>query len=468
MKRLLYIALIAFLYSCTQEVDTESPIGVVELSGLFVEDFQNHSPEKRVNEMSEWIHIYPEEVDLVLTHTGTNESFTLSYDPNNFWQGYQFSVPVGDYTYLSEVNGEMTSPFLPYSASGNLVVTDQGAELILEATTDYGLLTLNSQDFEQAEVNAGSGYEDFFSLPERNVHYIYLRNGVEGTVRASQGEESIEAGFSMGRYQHSHFVPRHDNGNLNVVGLELGEFSLEEHGISMGEEQLRYIRDYEGNLYKVVQIGDQFWMAENLRSKAFCNGDEIAFEPAGDGWAYLDGADYVYSREPLFSYLNNDPTLEKPFGLYYNSIAAMDERNICPCGWKVPSREDFEELLEFAGGDETGSHALRQRGTEYWRYPNDGALDSYGFKAIPGGFLSVGFTEWTYPDHYFYYTFEVANFWTTSPHWASSGLPIDHPDFRMFEVEHFGLRSEDIGGYYYFGREDMEQVLGFNIRCIKE
>ncbi|MBS9525271.1 fibrobacter succinogenes major paralogous domain-containing protein [Litoribacter alkaliphilus] len=470
MQRFLFIVLITFLFSCTQEVDTESPIGVVKLSGLFVEDFQNHLPASRVIEMSEWIHIYPEEVDLVLTHTGTNESFTISYDPNNFGQGYQFSLPVGDYTYISEVEGEMTSPYLPYSASGNLAVTDQGAELILEATTDYGLLTLNSQEFEQAEVNAGSGYEYFFSLPERNVHYIYIRNGREGTVRATQGEESIEAEFAVGRYQHFHFVPRYDYGNLNVIGLELGEFSLEEHGIPVGGEQLRFIKDNDGNLYKVVRIGDQYWMAENLRSTTFCNGDELTYEPAGDGWAYDEGGfSWVYNTNPIYTYMLNDSSLVKSFGLYYSSIVPMDERNICPCGWKVPSRSDFERLVEYIGGELEASRALRQRGTEYWPYPNDESTDIYGFNAIPAGVVITGSFESMVRGFYFYRLFEASLFWTTTETWSDPGFTPSDPEFTKYDIYSFLISDQTaLFNPTGFAVEDLDSFSGINIRCIKE
>lgn len=48
------------------------------------------------------------------------------------------------------------------------------------------------------------------------------------------------------------------------------------------EESINTIIDYEGNVYKTVQIGNQTWMVENLRSTKYPNGQEISYHKIDD------------------------------------------------------------------------------------------------------------------------------------------------------------------------------------------
>ena len=79
-------------------------------------------------------------------------------------------------------------------------------------------------------------------------------------------------------------------------------------------------------------IGDQIWLAENLKSTHYCDGTEIP-----DVVAY-----------------NNDDSLADIYGLLYTWDAAMNGSNIpssqgaCPCGWHVPSDEEWIELETFS------------------------------------------------------------------------------------------------------------------------
>jgi hypothetical protein len=92
--------------------------------------------------------------------------------------------------------------------------------------------------------------------------------------------------------------------------------------------------DYDGNVYKTVNINGQVWMAENLRATHFSNGDEIRMAKSNIEWSNLN--------TPGISagFLNVDST----GGYFYNGYTLIDERNVCPLGFHVPNNRDIAQL----------------------------------------------------------------------------------------------------------------------------
>lgn len=102
-----------------------------------------------------------------------------------------------------------------------------------------------------------------------------------------------------------------------------------------GEES---VLDAAGNNYATRQIGEQCWMASNLRTTAYANGDPlIAASNAEEFFSTDDGAWCWYQD-------NND--YDDPYGKMYNPKAVQDDRNVCPVGWHVPSEEDWITLMQ--------------------------------------------------------------------------------------------------------------------------
>ena len=97
--------------------------------------------------------------------------------------------------------------------------------------------------------------------------------------------------------------------------------------------------DVEGNIYKTVTIGNKTWMAENLKSKKFRNGDPIVNIKDNQEWSKLTTA----------AYCSYDNTIENEikFGLLYNFYAVKDLRNIAPEGWHVASSKDWYDLIQY-------------------------------------------------------------------------------------------------------------------------
>lgn len=104
--------------------------------------------------------------------------------------------------------------------------------------------------------------------------------------------------------------------------------------------------DIEGNNYRTVQMGNQNWMAENLRVTHYQNGDPIPNITNGNQWTNLNSGAWVYHR-------NDSTTSHCPEGKLYNHFAVRDSRNICPQGWHVPDELELRELLQFADPNAT-------------------------------------------------------------------------------------------------------------------
>lgn len=138
------------------------------------------------------------------------------------------------------------------------------------------------------------------------------------------------------------------------------------------------IEDIDGNHYAIVQIGDQWWMAENLKVTRYRNGDPVPYLPFGQEWWNLsEGAYGIYDDQSANI---------KRYGCLYNWYTVNDTRNIAPTGWHVATENEWEKLIGMFGGDEAAGAALKTAGTAIWNPPNTGATNESGFSALPAGF----------------------------------------------------------------------------------
>jgi len=136
--------------------------------------------------------------------------------------------------------------------------------------------------------------------------------------------------------------------------------------------------DIEGNTFKTIKIGNQVWMAENLKVTHFRNGDPIPQISDDSQW-------YDLTSGACCNY-DNDSSKVEVYGRLYNWYAVNDSRKIAPSGWHVPSDAEWQTLIDYLGGDEVAGGKMKETGTEYWIEPNTGATDESGFSALPGGF----------------------------------------------------------------------------------
>ena len=153
------------------------------------------------------------------------------------------------------------------------------------------------------------------------------------------------------------------------------------------------VTDYDGNVYHTVTIGSQCWMRENLKVTHFNNGDTI---PDGTGKGNISGQTIPY----MFN-INDDSNNTATYGKYYTFYTVVDSNNLCPTGWHVPSKYDWNILTAQLGPASTDGAAMKEAGIIHWYTPNTGATNSSGFTALPAqmrwssnSFISTGTTAY--------------------------------------------------------------------------
>jgi len=147
------------------------------------------------------------------------------------------------------------------------------------------------------------------------------------------------------------------------------------------------LTDIDGNVYQTIKIGDQWWMAENLKVTHYRNGEAISNVTDNLQWTNLSSGAYC-----IHNYADDVET----YGLLYNWYTVNDSRNIAPAGWHVPTDEEWKQLEMFLGMSQTDADnfgwrgtdeggKLKEEGTTHWIDPNTGATNESGFSALPGG-----------------------------------------------------------------------------------
>jgi uncharacterized protein (TIGR02145 family) len=196
------------------------------------------------------------------------------------------------------------------------------------------------------------------------------------------------------------------------------------------------VTDKDGNVYKTVTIGTQVWMAENLKTTKYLNGDSIGTTtpPTMDissksspeyQWAYGGGESNVAA-----------------YGRLYTWFAVTDSRNLCPAGWHVPTDAEFSTLITYLKGDTIAGGKLKETGTTHWYSPNTGATNETGFTALPGGYRGYEGS---------FYFMGYAGYW-----WSATEYDANNAWYR---------------GLYYNGNYDHNlsnsKMAGFSVRCLK-
>jgi len=161
------------------------------------------------------------------------------------------------------------------------------------------------------------------------------------------------------------------------------------------------ITDYDGNVYNTIRIGDQIWIAENLKVTHSSNGTAIPLVESTSSWDALTETDKAYC------WYNNSSSNGNTYGALYTWAAAMNGsessdakpsgvQGVCPSDWHLPSDAEWKQLemylgmsqaeanLEgYRGTDEGGK--MKETGTTHWNSPNTGATNESGFTALPAG-----------------------------------------------------------------------------------
>ena len=180
---------------------------------------------------------------------------------------------------------------------------------------------------------------------------------------------------------------------------------------------------YAGVDYSTVQIGDQCWFAENLRTTTYLNGDAIP-------------QDWISTTSGSMGFYNNGPA----YGGLYNWYAVDDARWLCPSGWHVPTDGEWTILTDHLGGESVAGGQMK---TNYGWFNGGNGTNSSGFSGLPGGGRYDYGGGFSFAGYYGYC-------WSSSPNGSNAW-------YRFLSSN-----SESVGRSYS-GQGD-----GFSVRCVRD
>jgi uncharacterized protein (TIGR02145 family) len=286
----------------------------------------------------------------------------------------------------------------------------------------------------ETDVNGGNSYTISATQQLLSVPYALFSNSVSSSVSAAGDtlyigtQAYVIPGISAANGGGQSGVSAHTCGAPNVHNPEKTYGTL---------------TDQEGNVYKTIVIGNQEWMAENLKTSIYRNGNSIPNITSSQWFSLNNGA---------FCSYNNETTAECPLGKLYNWFAVADSRNLCPAGWHVPTNDDWNTLVEEL--DPTSNTALygvqsaivggklKSTETNNWMSPNVSATNESGFSALGGG------------GRYFNGFFDLGNYgiW-----WTSTSVDSGSASSRfIYHTNGDFAKSSNL-------KQD-----GFSVRCVRD
>ena len=209
------------------------------------------------------------------------------------------------------------------------------------------------------------------------------------------------------------------------------------------------VTDLDKNTYKTIKIGDQWWMAENLKVTQYNDKTAIPNITDNDTWEGLSSGAYC-------AYEDNGSNVAT-YGYLYNWYA-VETGELAPTGWHVPTDEEWKELEMALGMSQSEADNSGERGTnegsklagraDLWYdgdLENDSEFGSSGFAGLPAGYRDGSGA--------FYLITAVAYFWS-----ASEEFLTDYAWYRGLYCSNSDVYRSNYNSKQY----------GFSVRCVRD
>lgn len=368
-------------------------------------------------------------------------------------------VPQG-IPYQAVIRDTQGNPILNQSISVKLSLHDQTADgtIVYEethstSTNGVGLFSLtfgtgvptigtftsinwsSSYKFLNVQTDIGNGFID--NGTQQLMSVPYALHAQTATVQVAENGISRVSEFGDTLFlANGNFliIPEISNANYRTTTHSCGYVNIHNNDLTYNE-----LIDQEGNTYKSIIIGNQEWMAENLNTSIYRNGDAIE--------ANLNDSQWSTTTNGAWAYLENDSTYECPLGKLYNWFAINDERGLCPVGWHVPTQSEWSILLDYLG--EQPTFAMNSTNNNFWEIgcpgSNINSSNISGFSALPGGSISMGGQS-------------GIGFCASALFWSSTQINSNEAAGLYYESSISGASSGSLFDFHY----------GLSIRCIKD
>ncbi len=176
---------------------------------------------------------------------------------------------------------------------------------------------------------------------------------------------------------------------LLIFTIVLNSCSDEPNKTTQNQEIV--LTDFDGNVYKTVTIGNQIWMAENLKTTTFNDGVLITeyehFNQSPFPWVDTNNPQALYQWASTFDlgnlYIEELPT--NFHGAHYNN-EAIQTGKLAIEGWRMPTEQDYIELINYVGSQgHIGNEATVLKSTEGWFNSSGNGTNLFGFNVKPAG-----------------------------------------------------------------------------------
>ena len=209
-------------------------------------------------------------------------------------------------------------------------------------------------------------------------------------------------------------------------------------GVAYGENVILHtytstVQDHDGNTYYTVTIGTQEWMASNLRTTHYNDGQQIT--------QIDDASQWTQSNGEAFCIPSNNWTHAPVYGLLYN-WKAVGTGKLAPVGWHVATDAEWNTMLNYLVWDAKLAFKLREGGTEHWKPTWKEGNNESGFTATPSG-------ERNSLNGSFDFFGDRCGIWTATDNSASSAY-------------FYNIKADQVE------KASGHQKTGYAVRCIKD
>ena len=320
---------------------------------------------------------------------------------------------------------------IPSEIQGNAVAIAAGHRFGLALKSDGTVSAWGIND--QGQIDIPEGLTDVIAIDAGHYHSMALKS--DGTIVSWGNTADVPDGLLVD-------IDCSVSGCTDDFALNFNPDANVNNG-TCEYDPLSTLTDIDGNVYEVIQIGEQYWLSENLRVTHYNNGDEISYITNNADWGSYD--------EGQFGAYDNDDSYVDTYGYLYNWAVVDDDRGVCPEGYDVASNVDINLLKSHTGTNAGGvalGGKLKESGHEHWTYHSDAvseaATNEYEFTALPNGARA--------PNGNFSQIGEYSHLWSATPE------------------NQTGNRAWKFAASYnnstFSGNYDYDKRTGYAVRCI--
>ncbi len=279
--------------------------------------------------------------------------------------GTKTSNGIGSGSFSGTITG--LTPNTKYFARAyatNTVGTAYGSEIDFTTTADVPDLTTTAVT-SVGQTTASSGG----NVTDDGGASVTARGVVWGTSPSPTVSLSTKTSDGTGKGSFTSAITGLSQGTKYYLRSYATNSAGTGYGSELSFTTSETVTDINGNTYTTVTIGTQTWLSSNLKATKYNDNTAIPNQTVNATWGALTSAAY--------SDHGNNSANVATYGRLYNYYVVESAKNVCPTGWHVPSKAEWETLRNFV----SVNSGKKLKGTGTWS-PFDNGTNDFGFNAV--------------------------------------------------------------------------------------